>query len=156
MPKEEGKLTSKPRSLAARGIAILSRREHSRKELREKLLEYEEDPEKVEATLDEFEKKGFLSDERFAEALCRARSKRYGNFRLSVELREAGVASEIANRAIESVPSEAERAQEIWDRRFGSAAENEKDRQKQIRFLANRGFSFDTIRRVLECARCES
>jgi len=156
MPKEEGKLTSKPRSLAARGIAILSRREHSRKELREKLLEYEEDTEKVEATLDEFEKKGFLSDERFAEALCRARSKRYGNFRLAVELREAGVASEIATRAIESVPSEAERAKEIWERRFGSAAENEKDRQKQIRFLANRGFSFDTIRRVLECARCES
>lgn len=156
MPKEEGKLTSKPRSLAARGIAILSRREHSRKELREKLLEYEEDTEKVEATLDEFEKKGFLSDERFAEALCRARSKRYGNFRLAIELREAGVASEIATRAIESVPSEAERAKEIWERRFGSAAENEKDRQKQIRFLANRGFSFDTIRRVLECARCES
>ncbi len=156
MPKEEGKLTSKPRSLAARGIAILSRREHSRKELREKLLEYEEDTEKVEATLDEFEKKGFLSDERFAEALCRARSKRYGNFRLAVELREAGVASEIANRAMEALPSEAERAKEIWERRFGTAAENEKDRQKQIRFLANRGFSFDTIRRVLECARRES
>lgn len=153
MPKELGKSNAKPRSLAARGIAILSRREHSRKELREKLLTYEEDKEKVEATLDEFEKKGFLSDERFAEALCRARSKRYGNFRLTVELREAGVASEIANRAIEALPSEVERAQEIWERRFGTIPENEKDRQRQIRFLANRGFSFDSIRRVLENAR---
>lgn len=153
MPKEEGKLTSKPRSLAARGIAILSRREHSRKELREKLLTYEEDKEKVDATLDEFEKKGFLSDERYAEALCRARSKRYGNFRLAVELREAGVASEIANRAIEALPSEVERAQEIWERRFGILPENDKDRQRQIRFFANRGFSFDSIRRVLENAR---
>ncbi len=153
MPKELGKSNAKPRSLAARGIAILSRREHSRKELREKLLTYEEDKEKVEATLDEFEKKGFLSDERFAEALCRARSKRYGNFRLAIELREAGIASEIANRAIEALPSEVERAQEIWERRFGTPPENDKDRQRQIRFLANRGFSFDSIRRVLENAR---
>lgn len=150
MPKEEGKFTSKPRSLAARGIAILSRREYSRKELREKLLQYEEDVEKIDATLDEFEKKGFLSDERFAEALCRARSKRYGNFRLAIELREAGVASEIANRAIDAVPSEVERAKEIWEHRFGAAPEDEKERQKQIRFFANRGFSFDTIRRVLD------
>ncbi len=153
MPKEEGRSNAKPRSLAARGIAILSRREHSRKELREKLLTYEEDKEKVEATLDEFEKKGFLSDERYAEALCRARSKRYGNFRLAIELREAGIASEIANRAIEALPSEVERAQEIWERRFGTPPENDKDRQRQIRFLANRGFSFDSIRRVLENAR---
>ncbi len=153
MPKELGKSNAKPRSLAARGIAILSRREHSRKELREKLLTYEEDKEKVEATLDEFEKKGFLSDERFAEALCRARSKRYGNFRLAIELREAGIASEIANRAIEALPSEVERAQEIWERRFGTLPENDKDRQRQIRFFANRGFSFDSIRRVLENAR---
>ena len=146
MPKED---VTRPRSLAARGVALLSRREYSRKGLRNKLLEYESDVEKVDATLDEFEKKGFLSDERFAEALCRARSKRYGNFRLAVELREAGVASEIANRAIEAVPSEVERVKEIWERRFGTAAENEKDRQRQIRFLANRGFSFDSIHRVL-------
>ncbi len=156
MPKEEGKSVTKPRSLAARGIAILSRREHSRKELREKLLEFEENAEIVDATLDDFEKKGFLSDERFAEALCRARSKRYGNFRLAVELREAGVASDIANRAIEALAPEVERAKEIWERRFGTVPEDEKERQKQIRFLANRGFSFDTIGRVLDSARCES
>ncbi len=150
MPNKEGKVTSRPRSLAARGIAILSRREYSRKELREKLLQYEEDTEKVDATLDEFEKKGFLSDERFAEALCRTRSPRFGNFRLALELREAGVASEIANRAIEATAPEVERAKAVWEHRFGSAPECDKERQRQIRFLANRGFSFDSIRRVLD------
>ena len=62
-----------PRSLMARGIDALSRREYSRKELREKLvqaLEAGQSASEVDAVLDELESKKYLSNEATPEAVC--------------------------------------------------------------------------------------
>ena len=155
MAEGKVKTLAKPRSLAARGVALLSRREYSRKQLRERLAEGGDSPEALEETLDLLEQKGYLNDERFAESLCRAKGSRYGNFRLQMQLREAGVAGEIISRVLGEATDEVERAKEVWSRRFGSLAEDEKEKARQVRFLANRGFSFDTIQRVLSRVREE-
>ena len=66
-----------PRSLMARGIDALSRREYSRKELREKLvqaLEAGQSASEVDAVLDELESKKYLSNERYARSRVRMRS----------------------------------------------------------------------------------
>ena len=98
------KATGKPRSLLSQAVAFLSRREYSRRQLRERLIEridgVSQTPDDVDQALDTLEAKGYLNDERFAQALCRARAKRYGNARLALELRQAGVAPEIARKAL--------------------------------------------------------
>ena len=45
--------------------------------------------------------------------------------------------------------TELSRARELWRKKFGEPATEAKERGKQMRFLAARGFSGDTVRRVL-------
>lgn len=66
--KEEIKANSRLRWLA---FYYLSRREHSAGELRQKLLEKEQDPDKIEELLQEFAEKGYQSDHRTALMLIR-------------------------------------------------------------------------------------
>ncbi len=156
LEKEKGR--SRPRSLLSRGVLLLSRRDYSRKQLRERLLERLEESETaemVDETLDVLEKKGYLSEQRFAEMLCRTRSKRYGNARLSIEMRQAGLSNQVIEQALGQTEDESQRASEVWKRRFGKAAENEKERARQIRFLVARGFPYDIVFRVIKDSKTE-
>ncbi|NCV33270.1 MAG: hypothetical protein EBW05_10170, partial [Betaproteobacteria bacterium] len=44
--------------------------------------------------------------------------------------------------------SEEARARALWERRFGVIADDPKERLRQMRFLAARGFSHELIRRI--------
>lgn len=142
-----------PRSLLARAIALLARREHSRAELAAKLrrrLTEDDDPAEVERVLDSLERDRLLSDERFAGALARTRAGRFGDARLRYDLKTAGVAADAAGRAVQALEStELERARAVWMRRFGTLPVTPQERARQARFLQARGFSADTIGRVL-------
>ena len=85
-------------SLKGRALAWLAQREHSRSELRGKLLRHlsrqpadeaaepaEAEP-AVEALLDWLQAHGYLSDERFVESRIHARAARFGNLRIRQEL----------------------------------------------------------------------
>ena len=66
------------------------------------------------------------------------------------DLRAKGVGEETIERITAEVQAtEFERALEIWKRKFRTAASSRPERAKQMRFLAARGFSGDTIRKVL-------
>jgi regulatory protein len=45
--------------------------------------------------------------------------------------------------------SEADRAREVWRKKFGRAPTDAAERAKQMRFLAARGFGGEAIRRVV-------
>lgn len=141
------------RSLLARAVALLARRDHSRFELAAKLrrrLAEDEDPAEVDRVLDSLQRDGLLSDERFAGALTRTRAARFGDARLRHDLKLSGVAPETAARAVAAVQgTELERAHAVWARRFGTLPQSTAERLRQARFLQARGFSSDTIRRVL-------
>ena len=47
--------------------------------------------------------------------------------------------------------TEAQRAREVWRRKFGVLPADAAQRAKQARFLLARGFSGDIVRRVLAC-----
>jgi regulatory protein len=142
-----------PRSLLARAIALLSRREHSRTELSAKLrrgLTDTDDPEDVDRVLDDLERSKLLSDERYAGALTRTRSARFGDARVRFDLNSAGVSAETVDRAVASLKgTEVERARAVWMRRFGELPRTPQERGRQARFLQARGFSTETIRTVL-------
>ena len=153
---KSAKMNNQPRSLMARGIDALSRREYSRKELQDKLvrdLEPNQTLSDVEAVLDELEDKKYLSNERYARSRVRMRSSRYGNRRLSYELSMQGVDAETVRAAMLDAGDEFERAWSVWQKKFRFPPEDFKQRGRQTRFLVARGFGFDMIERVFDRAR---
>jgi regulatory protein len=157
-------------SLKARALRLLSMREYSRKGLAAKLEESmarmlklkpaEADTEEIvpaiplaiqiEAVLDDFEARGWLSDQRFAEALVRRRSERFGTRKIQDELAQAGVDSSKTADLLKSLKeTEYQRAHELWQRKFGALATEQKERARQYRFLASKGFSSDVVSKVV-------
>ncbi|NRR29208.1 recombination regulator RecX [Oxalobacteraceae bacterium] len=131
-----------PLSLKGRALRYLSMREHSRLELGRKLARYADEHDNVEALLDLLEKNNWLSQERFSEALIHRRSARYGNSRIVAELQSHGVAGEALQELKAGLKDgETARACEVWRRKFGTVATDAETRNKQMRFLMQRGFS---------------
>jgi regulatory protein len=154
-------------SLKARALRLLSMREYSRKGLATKLEEsaarmLKMQPEsgestpaipltaQIEAVLDDFEARGWLSDQRFAEALVRRRSERFGTRKIQDELAQAGVDGSKTADLLKSLrETEYQRAHELWLRKFGVLAVEQKERARQYRFLASKGFSSDVVSKVV-------
>jgi regulatory protein len=158
-------------SLRQRALRLLARRDYTRAELERKLLalagaeprealaegegcdeceRFAETPtDAVAALLDDLVARGYVADSRYAEHRVLARAARYGNARLGNELRQRGVDGEVVADALAAGGDEYERALHIWQRKYGRAPADAGERVKQIRHLAARGFSGETVRRVL-------
>lgn len=138
-------------TLRERALRLLARREHARVELSRKLAPHAESAEQLATLLDDLAARHLLSDERYVEMRLNARSARFGNARLAHELRTQGVAEDLVREALAGSEDEQSRARQVWLRKFGSqpAAVDAAERARQMRFLASRGFSGETIRRVL-------
>lgn len=137
-------------SLRERALRLLARREHSRAELERKLRRGARPEDDLEALLDELARRKLLSDERYAEARARVLSRKFGAARIARDLRASGVEEPLADLVLKTARStEAERAREVWRRKFRTAPKTREERAKQMRFLQSRGFSFDAIRLVV-------
>ena len=131
-------------------MRLLARREHSRLELERKLGPHASADGEVEALLDQLQAAGWLSEERLADQLVRAAAGRYGGRKVLQQLRDKGVSSEVAAQAHNRVrTSELESARAVWRKRFGRLPGDLRERARQVRFLEQRGFGPDVIRRVL-------
>ena len=140
----------RPRSLLARALALLARREHSRAELARKLGPHAASADELSVLLDDLQARRLLSDERFVEVLARSRSERFGAARIRQELRARGVSDDLARTAVAELRgTELQRARDLWLRRYGQPAGSPAERARQMRFLAARGFSGDVIRKVV-------
>jgi regulatory protein len=139
-------------SLRGRALKLLARREHSRAELARKLAIHAEDPAEVERVLDDFERRGWLSEHRVVEQLVHARRSRYGARRIERDLREKGVSEEAVSAALAGLKAgELEAAREVWRRKFGgSPPRGPADRARQVRFLQGRGFDLEVIFKVIK------
>ena len=138
-------------SLRERALKFLAAREHSRLELRRKLAPHAESVDELERLLDELTGRKQQSDERYAELRTRILSRKYGVGRIEHELRSKGVSDEtIEASVIEAKATEVARARDAWRKRFGSKPTNSLEKAKQMRFLQSRGYSFSTIRAVID------
>ncbi len=138
-------------------IRLLARREHSRRELARKLIQREYTLEQCEPILSDLEAEGLLSDERFTEAYVHQRlNAGYGPVRIRADLFDRGIAAELVNAYLD-LPDEQwrERCAAAWARRFQHPPSDQRERGQQSRFLANRGFTGDHVRRVLDWASTE-
>lgn len=153
--------------LRNRALRLLTRREHSRAELAQKLARAPREaagrkpcdeeawrPEQadIEQLLDQLEAQGWLSDARTASAYVRSHAHRYGRERLLHELRQRGIHPDLISDSLQQdeLASEAQRALRVWRSRFAQAPQDARDWARQARFLQGRGFATALIRQLLK------
>ena len=138
---------------SARRVAMdaLARREHSREELRRKLVAKDLPSADIEDALDALQAEGLASDARFAEAFVAARSRRgQGPRRIRAELEARGVAPALADEPLSAVDWGATAAAARL-KKFGTGRPADlRERARQVRFLEYRGFTGEQIRQALE------
>ncbi len=138
--------------LRVRALQLLTRRDHSRAELRSKLAAHAESAEALDAVLDALQSERLLSDHRYASQRVASRAACYGNARLKQELKQKGVGDDDIAAALPEGGDETERCLVVWQRKFGAPPKTAEERARQMRFLQYRGFSGEAIRRVLRGA----
>ena len=143
-----------PKSLKARAIALLSRREYARAELRAKLAgdrgSSSGDAADIDALLDELSALGYLSDARFAQGMVRQKSGGYSKRAIGASLKARGVDGAAAEDALANVEiDDLDAMVALWRRRFGAPPANDKEKARQVRFLQSRGFSLSAIFKLL-------
>ncbi|MDT8906964.1 recombination regulator RecX [Pseudomonas prosekii] len=130
---------------------LLARREHGRVELTRKLRQRGACDELIETTLDRLTQEGLLSEARYLESFVsyRARSG-YGPLRIREELGQRGLQRSDVEQALrESGIDWQDQLMETWRRKFsGHLPVDARERAKQGRFLAYRGYSMEMINRL--------
>ena len=132
---------------------LLARREHSRFELRRKMLSREFAEPLVAEVLDALTAEGLQSDARFAETFVQSRMERgSGPRKIRAELRERGVADERIADAMDALDAEwPGLLRAVREKKFGPGLPVDyRERARQMRFLQQRGFRPEQIARVLK------
>ena len=131
-------------------------REHSRLELERKLQQYAESAEALAQVLDLLEAKKYIQPERVAESWVHRRAAKWGNQRLQHELEAKGLDADTIDAALQSAAaSELERAQQVWQKKYGQVAADRTAQAQQMRFLLGRGFAPEVVRRVVQPSRAD-
>jgi regulatory protein len=132
-------------------LRLLARREHSRRELMDKLALRGFNRQEVEPVLTQLADENWQNDERYAQCYARHRLENgYGPLRIAYELQQRGIESidldaliagqesdwqqHLLNVYLDKYTAEPELSAEIW--------------LKRSRFLQQRGFSGDMIKKL--------
>lgn len=140
----------------------LSVRAQTRAELARKLKEREVPEEAANRALDAVTSYGFIDDSEVARSLARSMQERgYGKRRVSMKLREKGIADEIAAELIEEMfPQDAELIAARRALRNRQVSDDPKHMKRLTDFLIRRGFSYGAasgaLRQLVEEEREEA
>lgn len=137
-----------PATIRFSAMNFLAMREHSAKELQQKLNARFEDSDLVAEVVNRLGEENLQSDERFCEAFIAMRARQgKGPVRILLELKDKGVATELIDVALDAHDAcWFDLAAKERVKRFGSALpQNMKDKSRQIRFLQYRGFNSSQI-----------
>jgi len=126
------------------GIDLLSRREHSVKELNHKMLQRGFSSSEIAEVITFLVENNYCNEQRFAESVFRSRvNKGYGLKYIEQELQQKGVDKAILRLVQQEYAIDwFEQAAQAYEKKFGLVPiRDEKDKAKRIRFLQYRGFS---------------
>ena len=167
MSSDETDKQDAAKKLRNKALRLLTTREHSREELLRKLAQAKvrrtreeaktpkPDKDDIASLVDDLTTQGWQSDDRYAEAIVRRLAGQASRRFIGEKLAQAGIKKDVAATALEALAQdEMEVAQTLWARRFGETPKDDKERQRQIRFLLSRGFhlgdAFKLVPRALE------
>ena len=135
-----------------RAWMLLTRREHSVEELRQKLVQRGFDSQAVDSVLADLKKRGDVSDVRFAETMISHRAKSgYGPAYIRQELRKKGVSPDLVASTLDSADiSWREIATLKYTARFaGDLILDYKEWARRASYLQRRGFDSQIIVEIL-------
>lgn len=130
-------------------LRLLARREHSRKELTEKLRLRGFSSDESQAVIDRLSEKGWQSDERYAECFARQRIQNgYGPVKIAYELQQRGGGTVDMDALIAELKGDwVELIRQVYLGKYPHTSQlNVQEWLKRSRFLQQRGFSGDLIK----------
>ena len=141
-----------------KALEFLSYRTRSEKEVREKLKLKQAEPQVIEKVISKLKEKRFINDEEFARQWIenRERFKPRSLRLIRLELRQKGIEGEILERVVRDLEfnseSELEQAKRLVEKRIDKVRGLPKQEiyQKLGRFLASKGFNWDTIKKSID------
>ncbi len=137
----------------ASALASLAMREHSVKELSEKLQRKSYQPDSITTVIQECLQSNYLDDERFAEMYCRNRARKgFGPNKIRHELKLKGVSSTSIQQAFYQEDLDFDHVvAQAYAKKFRDAPIKDiKDKLKRQNYLYNRGFDLELIRTVID------
>lgn len=135
----------------AKAINLLARREHSRYELQQKLLQRYYPSTMIEECLDALEQQGLLNQSRYAHSYAASRAAHgYGPVRISTALRQRGIAQNCIDAALAELEAEwLEHLQHLHRKRFRAPLPtSHAERQRQTQFFRQHGFTNEQIQQL--------
>lgn len=134
-------------------VWLLSRRDYSAGILRSKLVLRGYSTEEADEALVFVIANGYQNDERYAESLARSLSRRAGNSRLLMTMKQKKIDPATSILQLEALAPESERVIEVvakFKKDVAAQGMTQKLQQKIYRFLAYRGFSGDAIKTAMQ------
>ncbi len=131
---------------------LLARREHSRKELQQKLSLKEYCFDDIEIVLNELEQRGWQDDRKFCEAFIRFRVlKGQGPQKIIHDLKLKAVNTQIIAEELKMYDAQwLQLCENVAKKKYGTEPIiSVEDRARRFRFLSTRGFTSELIKQVL-------
>ncbi len=139
--------------LRSSAIEYLSRRDHSVRELQDKLLQKGGTLTQVHAVIAWCQQQNFQNEQRFCELLVRSKAnKGYGPAWISQAARQHGITQELIRDALQDESFDwFANALTQYQKKFGDKPIGDyHDKQKRMAYLLRRGFSSEHIREALQ------
>lgn len=134
-------------------LSLLEYRDRTEAEMRRKLKEWEYAPEAVEETIYFLKEYHYLDDQEYARKYVRTAGAGKSIRQLRQSLLSKGISREILDLCFEEETVDEEEAVRRFLKKKGytaGAGEDPEKTRKLAAALGRRGFSFETIRRVME------
>ncbi len=144
-----------PVAVRRAAMDLLARREHGRVELTRKLRQRGAPDELIDTALERLAQEGLLSEARYLESFVASRARGgYGPLRIREELVPRGLPREAIEQALSQAEVDwGEQLRDVWQRKFGGhLPQDMREKAKQMRFLAYRGYAQEQIGRLLRGA----
>lgn len=124
-----------------RAVGYLSAAPRAKKEIRRYLADKSYDKDIIEQTIQKLDAYHYIDDYLYAQSYIKSKSKKYGAFRISSELRQKGISQDVIDELLSDGAED--NIIEVAKKYLNS--HKSADKQKLKRFLAGRGFSWDSI-----------
>lgn len=132
-------------------VDILSRRDHSSKELQRKVAR-RSGAEFAREAVERLEEMGYVNDERYAHTLAQELYERrgMGKKRIEQELRQRGISRETASECAEELDGDdVERIKNLLETKFAGKFSDEKGRRRTFNALTRLGYGYSDIRSAM-------
>ncbi len=137
-----------------RAIRYLNLRARSKKEIHDYLLRKQFNPPAITHAIEKLIELKFLNDEEYGKSFARSRQvyKGRSRFLVSYELKQKGLTEDTIESVMSNSQEDFQTAKDFVERkkRVYITMDKLKFREKMMRLLQSRGFSFDIIKKVLQ------